>query len=68
MKDDYITLKCVENGWIINRNEYSMQKDRVREAHVARSDAELLLIISNMIADFKPIGNTGGTNEKIKEN
>ncbi len=46
---DRISIQQVDNGWIVNRNEYSLEKDLIRECHVARTNIEAIGIISRII-------------------
>ena len=45
---DRITIQLVDNGYVINLNEYSMDKDCKRENYVARSKNEALLIVKSI--------------------
>lgn len=49
---EYITIKQVDNGWIIERNQYSHERDK-RETVICANPAVVVEHIDRMLTDVQ---------------
>lgn len=50
---DRISIQQVDNGWVINLNEYALGQGLQIESYVARSNIEAIQIVSRLILSNK---------------
>ncbi len=65
MHENYISIKGIKNGWVIEMNSYSPERNKIKGTWVAKCHGEAMSILDSLLDNKEPDEPEDGLDELV---